>query len=130
MNKKYFDKYLKQWYFSNYVPNNEEFVKKFIEFIKSTTYDQWQFKGINGYCGYTALVANCPFHLRHFAETGMLFEIAYGEDFVKVFNGNNNGFWVPEYIDLKGKDSVKILNILKSKFLEWGGFIHSSKVIV
>lgn len=100
--------------------NDKGFIKAFTEFLESKDKDHFKFDGENYYCGYTATVyEDDP---RYCYGRTLTFEFAYGIDFVKVFTGAHGGFWVPEYIDLKGGDAVPILVILNKKFTQWGGF--------
>lgn len=100
--------------------NNKEFIANFIGFIKSKGKDHFEFNGDNDYCGHTAIVYDDnPKYCYHGT---MAFEFAYSATFVKVFNANHNGFWVPEFIDLQGGDAAPILAMLHEKFTQWGGF--------
>jgi hypothetical protein len=102
-------------------PSNEkEFISAFIEFMKARDSDYYEFEGDNGYCGCTAIIWDE--NPNYCMGRSMYFEFAYGKDFVKVFNGNHNGFWVPEYINLKGDDAKEILGILKFELIRWAGF--------
>lgn len=52
-------------------------------------------------------------------------KFATGEDFDTgdlFVQFEHNGFWVPEYIDLRGVESEAIVKIIKEKFISWGGF--------
>tara|TARA_R110000823_G_C15881781_1_gene495139 strand:+ start:798 stop:1169 length:372 start_codon:yes stop_codon:yes gene_type:complete len=100
--------------------NNVKFIADFIEFMKSRDSDHYEFEGDNDYCGCTAIIWDE--NPRYCMGRSMYFEFAYSNDFVKVFTGNHNGFWVPEYISLKGDDAQPILKILQDKFNQWGGF--------
>jgi hypothetical protein len=100
--------------------NDQEFIKNFTEFCKSSTVDKWWFDGENGYCGFTATINEHPPHLSF--GRGIGFEFAYGIDFVKVFTDRNEGYWVSEYINLKGGDAAPLIAILHEKLIEWGGF--------
>lgn len=119
------EEYLKYWdSVDGLKPQNEEiFIKLFVEFMKNKDAEHYEFHGDNDYCGYTAIVYDIiPRHA--FGSDNFGFEFAYSEDeeFVKVFTSYHRGFWSPEYIDLKGEEAQDILSILKSKFVEWGGF--------
>jgi hypothetical protein len=117
----YCPEYLRKWISSNSlkVANNEEFIKHFISYMSVRDRTYFDFTGENNYCGNTAVVFDQdPIWSRN----NVAFEFAYGKDFVKVFNANNNGFWVPELINLRGEDAQPILAILKEKLLEWSGF--------
>lgn len=113
-------KYIDEWeYIDGVKPiNDSTFMYNFMGFIKDSDIDQWNFSGENGYCGNTAKVQEHPSYV---PLQGFGFEFAYGANFVKVFNANHSGFWVPEYIDLKGDESLVLLGIIKNKLLEWGG---------
>jgi hypothetical protein len=117
----YIDEYIKEW---NDAPNpkpqnNAEFIKEFTKFAKDSDFDRWEFDGENGYCGYTAVLHEHPPYLPVY---GLGFEFAYGRDFVKVFTNRHNGFWTPEYINLKGEDSKELISIIKDKLIGWAGF--------
>lgn len=115
--------YIKSWREQEGVKekNNPEFIASFTEYIDEIDLDCWSFQGENGYCGYTAYVYSCNRSYRYGKST-LDFELAYSKDFVKVFDAGNEGFWVPEYIDLKGREASKILSIVKSKLADWAGF--------
>jgi hypothetical protein len=100
--------------------NDKEFIKDFIAFLESKDKDHFEFDGENHYCGYTATVYEIE--PSYCLGKTLAFEFAYGIDFVKVFTAAHNGFWVPEYIDLKGDDATPILAILNKRFIQWGGF--------
>jgi len=99
--------------------NDPKFIGDFLEFAKSSDFDQWEFGGENQYCGYTATLKehpeNIPVH-------GLGFEFAYGKDFVKVFTSDHNGFWVPEYISLSGEGATYLLWLISFKLNGWAGF--------
>ena len=114
------EEYLKEWQESEVKEcNNPEFIAAFIEYMKEDGRQYSFISGENGYFGYTARICG-DYNPFGFA----MFELAYSgaAEFVKVFSANHNGYWVPEYIDLKGDEALEILNILKSKLLEFGGF--------
>lgn len=113
--------YIKQWNkIDGIKPQNDpEFIKEFMLFVDGTEGDHWEFSGENGYCGFTAVVCETPLYLYG---RGLSFEFAYGNDFVKVFTANHHGFWVPEYINLKGDEALPLLSILRKKLTQWGGF--------
>ena len=99
--------------------NNPKFIRDFLKFAKSADFDHWEFDGINGYCGYTAILHEQP----HYSSVyGLGFEFAYDKDFVKVFTDRHNGYWTPEYIDLKGEDAQELLIVVKDKLNGWAGF--------
>ena len=100
--------------------NRPEFIAAFIEYMNGKGADNYEFTGDNGYCGYTARLYDV--HPRYSFSRTMAFEFAYGVDFVKVFTAYHDGFWVPEYINLKGGEAAPILNVLNGKFMRWGGF--------
>lgn len=111
--------YLKKWQLAESPKpcNDREFVGQFLDFIKSRPYCNWEFDGDNGYCGSTATVyEDDP---RYCMGRALAFEFAYGQNFVKVFTANHNGFWVPEYINLEGLPAREILNVLREKLLGW-----------
>lgn len=99
--------------------NEPEFIAAFTELAKDADFDQWGFYGENNYCGYTATLSE---YSKYIPVRGLDFEFAYGRDFVKVFTGNHNGFWTPEYIDLKGEAANELLAIIKDKLICWSGF--------
>lgn len=99
--------------------NNPKFIGDFLEFAKGADFDHWEFDGENGYCGYTAILHEHPQHIPVY---GIGFEFAYGKDFVKVFTSRHNGFWTPEYIDLKGDDAKELLSVIRDKLTGWAGF--------
>lgn len=99
--------------------NDPQFISDFIEFCKNSEKDQWGFSGENGYCGNTATISEfdrCGF------SSGLEFEFAFGSNFVKVFTANHHGFWVPEYICFSNDQAKELLDIIKTKALEWAGF--------
>jgi len=100
--------------------NDKQFINDFIEFMKSKDKDHYEFDGENYYCGFTAIVYDE--NPNYCMGRSLAFEFAYNKDFVKVFTANHNGFWTPEYIDLKGDDANPILAVLKDKFMSWGAF--------
>lgn len=112
--------YLKEWRDTEGVKpvNDPDFIAGFLQFAKASDFDQWEFSGDNHYCGFTAILYEHPVHL---PVSGEVFEFAYGRDFVKVFTGFHHGFWVPEYISLKGDDAIELLRVLKSKLNRWAG---------
>lgn len=114
--------YLEKWNASEAPKpaNDPGFIADFLSFLGSREVECFEFGGENHYCGYTAIVYED--NPRHCFGRVLGFELAYGVDFVKVFTASHNGFWVPEYICLKGSDALPILAILKSKYLEWGCF--------
>ena len=100
--------------------NNKIFIADFTSWIKTLDKDHWSFSGENYYCGFTATVNEYPLSI---PVCGIGFEFAYRRaDFVKVFTDNHNGYYVPEYIDVQSHDAVELLEVIKSKFNEWGGF--------
>ena len=100
--------------------NEKEFISAFIEFIKSKDKDHFEFDGENHYCGFTATVYDE--NPNYCMGRTMAFEFAYDKDFVKVFTAAHNGFWTPEYINLKGDDAKEILGVLKYQLIQWAGF--------
>lgn len=115
--------------------NNPEFIEAFIAWCQEDDrvwsfennkngYEDarlWSFESNkNGYYGYTAFV--CESYNPWVIEP--LFEFAYSgkEKFVKVFTAKNNGYWVPEYISLKGDEARTMLDIMKTALLEVSGF--------
>ncbi len=99
--------------------NNPEFIETFTEWCQDAE-RVWSFESNeNGYCGYTAYISESynPFSMPRF-------EFAYSGTgrFVKVFNANNNGYWVPEYIDLEGEEARTLLSTLKTALLKASGF--------
>ena len=98
--------------------NDLVFITAFTEFARTSDIEQWDFRGENGYCGYTARVQEYPYYtpLR-----GLGFEFAYDKNFVKVFTDKHNGFWTPEYISLEGDEAGALLSIIKDKLNTWGG---------
>lgn len=115
-------KYLAEWEKaeSPKPANNEKFIADFIEFMKSRDSDHYEFDGENNYCGYTATIYDE--NPNYCMSRTLAFEFAYGIDFVKVFTANHNGFWVPEYINLRGGEAAPILTVLFDKYKQWGGF--------
>lgn len=112
------DDYLKEWK-ENEGPrekNNPDFILAFTEYMGDPQ-RHYSFGGLNGYCGHTAYIADSYSPYEYYQH-----ELAFGPNFVKVFDAKNGGFWVPEYIDLDGFDAEIILNILKDKLLVWAGF--------
>lgn len=99
--------------------NNPEFISNFLEFAKSADSDHWEFDGDNGYCGCTAILHEHP---RQLPAYGLGFELAYGKGFVKVFTGSHGGYWTPEYINLEGEAAKELLDVIRSKIIEWAGF--------
>lgn len=114
--------YLKGWKSAgNPKPvNDESFYKLFVEFLKNqTNKDNFSFSGDNNYCGSTAVFDEDGFGYR---VGELVFEFAYGEDFIKIFTLKHDGFWVPEYINLKGAEAEELLSILYDKLIMWSGF--------
>lgn len=99
--------------------NDLVFVASFTKFAKESDFDQWEFSGENYYCGYTARLSE---YSSYVPVSGLGFEFAYGKDFVKVFTDKHNGFWTPEYIDLKGVDAKALLDVIEEKLNGWAGF--------
>lgn len=95
--------------------NDKEFAYYFLEYMIKSDCSLWSFEGENHYCGWTAYLFEDDSRWRN----QFNFEFAYGDDFVKVFDANNDGYWVPEYIDLKGGDAGLMLVTLKRKLNEW-----------
>lgn len=116
--------YIEKWNDFELKPKNEpDFLKPFTAWARIQKRDNWEFTGENGYCGYTASVCDGPYGFRSWNSNHDLeFEFAYGRGFVKVFTANHNGFWVPEYLDLRGEEASELLEILKNKALLWAGF--------
>jgi len=100
--------------------NDPVFIQEFVGFMKERDKDHYEFKGENYYCGNTAIIYDD--NPMYCMSRTTCFEFAYGSDFVKVFTGHHSGFWVPEYISLCHEDAEPVLEILKQKFIEWGGF--------
>jgi len=114
--------YIEKW---NNLPspkpeNDKRFINDFIEFMQSKDKNHYEFEGENYYCGFTATLYETEPQYSY--GRVLAFEFAYGQDFVKVFTANHNGFWVPEYINLKGGEAAPILGILHHKLIEWAGF--------
>lgn len=101
--------------------NDEKFISDLMEFMRACDSGHYGFTGNNDYCGHTAILNEVDYRYS-FSSNFMSLEFAYGADFVKVFAGNHNGFWVPEYIDLRGDDAAPLLALLKDAFDRWGGF--------
>lgn len=117
--------YIQEWKKLEVKPSNDLiFVSNFIEYINQIDCENFEFgNGENGYCGYTAyLFETNPKYKMSSGREVLDFEFAYGSDFVKVFYLHNDGYWTPEYIDLKGVSAEMILNILKNKSLQLHGF--------
>lgn len=117
--------YIKQWDLEEGIKpkNDSAFIADFISYLQSRNSDHLEFEGDNDYCGHTAIIHEMDYMGRSWSSSDNLkLELAYGVDFVKVFTGNHNGFWVPEYINLKGGDAAPIIAALWIKFGEWGGF--------
>ena len=111
---------IEKWNNNNPKPQNDvQFITAFVEFAQNADFDQWSFTGENGYCGYTATIYEYPQSL---PLVGLGFEFAYGSTFVRVFTNQHNGFWVPEYINLKGEDAKELLCIIKESLNGWTGF--------
>lgn len=106
--------------------NDENFISEFKEFMRSKNKDHYHFEGENGYCGFTATLHEVEPAFQF--SRCMSFEFAYGADFVKVFTAHHQGFWVPEYISLKGEDAQEILSILSEKCSQWSGFNISGSI--
>jgi hypothetical protein len=100
--------------------NDPEFIAGFLEFMRERDCEHYEFTGDNGYCGHTAIIYDI--HPQYSYGRQMAFELAYGAGFTKVFTAHHNGFWVPEYISLKGGEAAPIISILHEKFIQWGGF--------
>ena len=99
--------------------NDSIFLEEFTKWAKTLDKDHWSFTGCNGYCGNTAVVNEYPSFV---PAAGEVFEFAYSKNSVKVFAGYHNGFWTPEYINLKDAEARSLLKVLEDKFMEWGGF--------
>ena len=106
--------------------NDKDFISDFVQFARESTFDHWEFLGVNGYCGYTALLHEFSAYGGNYA-LGLIFEFAYSDEFVKVFTGKNNGFWVPEYIDLDGTDATELTDIVREKLNGWAGLPITNK---
>ena len=122
MKMEYIKEYVEMWNKAeNPKPENDErFIAEFLVFAKTADIDCWNFIGENFYCGYTATLHEYPDHL---PIRCVGFEFAYKDnDFVKVFTSNHSGFWVPEYISLRGDDAKELLSVIKEKLTVWAGF--------
>ena len=122
------DEKLKEYFNHDFAPlselptNDPGFISALTEFAKNSNHDQWEFEGENGYCGFTAILSEYPSYA---PASGFSFEFAYDKGFVKVFTGNHQGYWVPEYIDLRDNNAEPLLKMLREKLLSWAGFEFS-----
>jgi len=112
------EEYILNWKGINEIkPVNEDtFLYTFIDLLN--TYDECRevsFDGEGSYFG-----KQISFDVgSYYGGRGLLdFEIAYSRDKISVYDGRNNGYWVPEYICLDNKDErFKDLKNALSDFL-------------
>ena len=93
--------YIKSWdQAENPKPKNEDvFIDAFIYLLDNLEDDRdITFDGDNAYDGKQVTLALNRVYTT--SEPIIYFEIAYGNDMVKVYTANHHGFWVPEYLRL------------------------------
>lgn len=87
----------------NIKPCNEvEFIDLFLEFI-STVDLNFSFDGNGAYFGKQITICRDNGYLSGYDE--LTFEIAYDVNKIVIYNGNHNGFWVPEYACILSTDT-------------------------
>lgn len=112
------EKYLKNWFnLQGIKPKNEpEFIENFIKFISPDNFEnlQFNFDGDGSYFGKQISIQMYSFR----TNTSLMFEICYSPNKISVYNGNHNGFWTPEYIELeKGNGNFSELQTKITKLL-------------
>lgn len=122
--EKFIKQYIKDWHSSEEKEcNNPGFISALILLMGKVGVSYYEFSGENHYCGNTAILNEIP-PAYQLGRGYFCLEFAYSNEFIKVFTGHHNGFWVPEYISIDSKHDnfEEMHSILKSKFIEWGGF--------
>ena len=97
-NNKKLEQYIKNWNkLQGVKPENEDvFIDMFIVFLSELSDEQdIQFDGKGSYFGKQVTIDyNSSYRYRSLLK----FEIAYSVNQIRVYTGNNNGYWQPEYI--------------------------------
>ena len=82
--------------------NEVEFINLFLEFISTIDLD-FTFNGDGAYFGKQITICRDNGYRCGYDE--LTFEIAYHSTKIVIYDGNNNGFWVPEYACILSSDT-------------------------
>lgn len=74
--------------------NEQEFIDLFLSYIASSDLE-FSFDGLGSYFG--KQISICRYY---YGYDVLSFEIAYDNDHIRIYDGNHNSFWVPEYVDI------------------------------
>jgi len=99
--------------------NNAAFINAFLDILKESKIEQWEFLGNPGYSGFVANFWLTPTRSEDY------FEIAYfgsNKNKISIFRSDLKGSFIPEYISLNGNACSSFLTVIKEKLLKWGGF--------
>lgn len=83
-------------------PENESvFISLFTDWLFEKDGDlEFEFQGEGSYFGKQISINKTAY----FNYTDLNFEIAYDKDHIRIYTGNHNGFWVPEYVDITSEN--------------------------
>lgn len=77
--------------------NDDVFLFHFIAWIKSEkNMLEFEFDGAGAYFGKQITISR----FNNYGYDILRFEIAYTNTIIKIYDGNNEGYWVPEYVDI------------------------------
>ena len=100
------EEYIRKWSSVDGIKpcNEQDFYELFTELLKSDLDDRdFEFDGDGSYFGKQVSLNVGSAYSWCFRNT-LSFEIAYSNDRIKVYTGNHDGFWTPEYIDMDTSD--------------------------
>lgn len=105
--------------------NEQDFYELFTELLKSDLDAQdFEFDGDGSYFGKQVSLNVGSSYSYGFRNT-LSFEIAYSNNLIRVYTGNHNGFWTPEYINMDNSDERfnHLKSVLFTKLQEVFGLI-------
>lgn len=78
--------------------NEQVFIDMFIKFLDPDLC--FEFDGDGAYFGKQITISRSPY----MGYDALTFEIAYSNNTIRIYDGNNNGYWVPEYVNMTHTD--------------------------
>lgn len=79
--------------------NDPDFIEEFSKMLPKLETCDISYDGDGSYFGQQVSVVFGSYGMR--PDRNLCFEIAYSQDEIRVYDGNNEGFWTPEYLSLK-----------------------------
>ena len=91
--------YINNWNSLEIKPENEYvFIDLFVDYLGSIdNHSDVHFEGEGAYFGKQVSVYK---DRNYMGDNTFNFEIAYDKNHIRVYTGNHNGFWTPEYMDI------------------------------